>query len=163
MNRCYNQGERGAEGGRDVVQYDLTVGDILRIKGGSIITIQPDRSVVEAARLLKSKRIGILMVAESGGKVIGVLSERDLVGALAKFGDQAPVQTVREIMTKRIVVCQPFDSARQVMMTMKNNRFRHMPVMQDGIFKGLISLGDILQHLLEHDQLAEEKSIIANL
>jgi CBS domain-containing protein len=154
---------KAKEGRLPVVQYNLTFGDILRVKGGSIITIRPDKSVVEAAQLLKSKRIGILMVAEETGKVIGVLSERDLVGALAKYGNDAPQQTVREIMTKRIVVCQPFDSARQVMMTMKNKRFRHMPVMQDGIFKGLISIGDILHHLLEHDQLEEEKNILANL
>jgi CBS domain-containing protein len=146
-----------------VAQYDLTVGDILAVKGGSIITIRPERTVVEAAQLLKNKRIGILMVAEETGKVIGVLSERDLVGALAKYENDAPQQIVREIMTKRIVVCQPFDSARQVMMTMKTKRFRHMPVMQDGIFKGLISIGDILHHLLEHDQLQEEKNILANL
>jgi CBS domain-containing protein len=146
-----------------VVQHGLTISDILSIKGGSIITIRPDQTAVEAAQRLRARRIGILLVAEASGRVIGVLSERDIVGAVAKHGEAGPSQLVQDIMSKKIVVCQPFDDAKGVMMTMKNGGFRHMPVMQDGAFKGLVSIGDILHHLLEHDQLLEDQSIISNL
>lgn len=141
----------------------LTIGDILRVKGGAIVSIRPDKTVVEAAQLLKSKRIGVLLVAEPGGRVIGLLSERDIVGAIAQHGAEGAYQLVQDIMTKRMVVCQPFDDAKQVMTTMKNGKFRHMPVMEDGLFKGMISIGDILHHLLEHDQMLEERNIFQNL
>ena len=146
-----------------MVQHGLTIGDILRVKGGGIITIRPDQTAMEAAQVLRAKRIGVLLVAEESGKVIGLISERDIVGVVGRHGEAGPLQLVGEIMTKRIVVCQPFDDAKGVMMTMKNGRFRHMPVMQDGAFKGMVSLGDILHHLLEHDALLENEQIISNL
>lgn len=141
----------------------LTIGDILRVKGGAIVSIRPDKTVAEAAQLLKSKRIGVLLVAEPGGRVTGLLSERDIVGAIAQHGAEGAYRQVQEIMTKRMVVCQPFDDAKQVMTTMKNGKFRHMPVMEEGLFKGMISIGDILHHLLEYDQMVEERNIFQNL
>ena len=141
----------------------MKVGDILKVKGSAVISIRPEQTIIDAAHIFKARRIGILVVSEVGGRVVGLLSERDLVCALAAYGDQASACIVGDIMTKKMVVCQPFDDAKQVMMTMKNGRFRHMPVMQDGAFKGLISIGDILHHLIEHDQLLHEKGILSSL
>ena len=145
-----------------MVNFGLTVGDILKIKGGAILSIRPDKNVVEAAIIMKNRRIGILMVAEETGEVVGLLSERDIVNAVATYGDDAGQVHVREIMTKRMIVCRPIDDATSVMRTMQNGRFRHMPVMEEGEFVGLISIGDILQHLLAHDQLEHEQTILSN-
>jgi CBS domain-containing protein len=126
------------------------------------LSARPDKTVAEAAVIMKNRKIGILMVAEESGEVVGVLSERDIVNAVATYSDDASRVYVSEIMTKRMIVCRPIDDATSVMKTMQNGRFRHMPVMDEGAFVGIISIGDILQHLLAHDQLEYEQTILSN-
>ena len=126
----------------------MTVQSILKQKGRRVQTMTPEALVSDAARVLSDQRIGILVVCDERNKVVGVLSERDLVRAIAERAVSIAELRVSDLLTRDIVTCTPHDTPQDVMRAMNKRGFRHMPVVEDGELKGLISSGDILQYML---------------
>lgn len=123
----------------------MTVARILAEKGGSVVTIPPRRTVDEAIHLLAEKRIGALVVGDAEGRVIGILSERDVMRALATAGAAALDHPVSDYMTQKVVTCTRRTSVENVMETMTEGRFRHLPVVEDGRLIGVVSIGDVVK------------------
>ena len=104
-----------------------------------LITIRPEMTVADAARLLSEKRIGAVVVSEDGKRPDGILSERDIVRELGKTGASVLDRKVRELMTSRVVTCQCGDHVRDVLSQMTEGRFRHLPVVDaDGNMLGVV-------------------------
>jgi CBS domain-containing protein len=127
----------------------MNVETILRAKGRSVATIAPDTAVEAALRELAAKSIGALVVSADGSGVAGILSERDIVRALAKHGASLLTMRVSELMTRRVVTCTPDDTVDELMSRMTERRIRHLPVMQDGRLCGMISIGDVVKNRIE--------------
>lgn len=123
----------------------MTVARILAEKGPSVVTIQPNRSLVDAIHLLAEKRIGAVVVAEGDDVVLGILSERDIMRALAENGAAAFDAPVSNHMTSSVVTCSRSASVEDLMQIMTEGRFRHVPVVEDGHLAGLISIGDVVK------------------
>lgn len=131
----------------------MGMGNVISAKGRHVVTVAPGASIKEAARKLREYRIGLLVVCDDVGQVVGVLSERDLVRAVAeRDGDIAGLK-VETLMTRDPVTCNLGDSPAEVLRTMNNKGFRHMPVVEEGRLKGLVSSRDVLWHLLERADL----------
>jgi len=143
-----------------VTGQTMRVNDILRKKGTEVATIDPDATVAEAVDVLHRRRIGALVVSSDGQQIEGILSERDVVGALAELGVSVLTVPVRQIMTAKVITCAPGDELRALAITMTDKRFRHMPVTVDEKLAGIVSIGDVVKHRVdelqtEHDQLIE--------
>ena len=127
----------------------MNVETILRAKGNAVATIRPDETVGAAVKDLISRNIGALVVSEDGETVSGIVSERDIVHGLADHGPALLSLKVAEIMTRRVVTCDPSDSVDQLMAEMTNRRIRHFPVVQDGQLRGIVSIGDVVKNRLD--------------
>lgn len=144
----------------------MLVHQILRTKAGpagrdGIVTIAPDKSLTDAAALLSEMRIGAVIVAEDGCRPLGILSERDIVRAVARRGPGCLSEGVGETMTRDVVGCAPEDSADSVLMKMTKGRFRHMPVLDEDGMVGVISIGDVVKARL--DELSMEKNALEGM
>ena len=131
----------------------MTVEAILKAKGHDVQTVRPDTAVVLAVDRLSSMQIGALVVSGDGTRVEGVISERDVVRALAQHGQRALEMTVADVMARHVPVCSPDDAIVDVMAQMTRTRNRHVPVVQDGRLYGLVSIGDLLKNRLEELEL----------
>jgi CBS domain-containing protein len=122
----------------------MKVRNILATKGGRVITIAPDEAVRRAVSLLVENRIGALIVTDADGRLVGILSERDVMYAAAAdegvFG-----RPVGDIMTREVIVGMPQDDVLAVAHTMLEKRFRHLPIVDEGRLIGIISIGDVLK------------------
>ncbi|SFG94291.1 CBS domain-containing protein [Methylobacterium gossipiicola] len=123
----------------------MTVARILAEKGRSVVTVEPQRTLDEAIHLLAEKRIGAVVVSDAEGAVLGILSERDIMRALARQGAAALDALVSEHMTADVVTCARDASVEDVMHLMTDGRFRHVPVLEGGRLAGLISIGDVVK------------------
>lgn len=126
----------------------MRVSGILSVKGSDVATIRPTESVEIASRQLRLRRIGALVVIAESGELIGIISERDIVAALAKFGSEALAKPVEAVMTTEVWTCDPNDSAEDLMRTMTDRRARHIPVVTEGSLVGLVSIGDVVKSRL---------------
>jgi CBS domain-containing protein len=123
-----------------------TVKDLLAVKGSHVLSIGPDASVLDAAALMNEHRVGSLVVM-SGGQVIGILSERDILQRVVALEREPGHTAVRDVMTTEVVCCQPHTSLDEARGVLKNRRIRHMPVLDDArCLCGLISIGDLNAH-----------------
>ena len=127
----------------------MTVARILAAKGGDVITIQPHRTMVEASRILTDKGVGAVIVAGADGEPVGILSERDIVRALARHGAGALNESVTRYMTAKIVTTTTRATVREVMEQMTEGRFRHVPVVENGRLEGVVSIGDVVKSHIE--------------
>ena len=135
----------------------MTVEHILRSKGRSVVTIEPNRTLSEAAKLLSEQRIGAVLVCNASGPVLGIISERDIVRAVASRGAAALDEPVTRSMTEKVVTCTCESAINEVMEIMTDGKFRHVPVVEGGRLIGIGSIGDIVKHRLvdvEDDTLA---------
>lgn len=121
-----------------------------------VTTITASASISDAASVLSAKRIGALVVSEDGKAVAGILSERDIVRELGKRGPTCMSDKVRDLMTRKIVSCAKEDRTEAVLETMSKGRFRHLPVMENGVMVGLISIGDVVQARLSEMSMENE-------
>lgn len=124
----------------------MNVAAILRQKGRAVTTVQPDISLQEVANKLAAKRIGAVVVVGEGGEVCGIVSERDIIRALATEGAGALARPVAQTMTRQVVTCQETDTLDELMAMMTARRFRHLPVVTDGALVGIVSIGDVVKH-----------------
>jgi len=127
----------------------MNVEAILRAKGSNVATISPDATVAAAVRELKTRGIGALLISEDGRRVAGILSERDIVHALAEQGAALLTLTVDRLMTRKVVTCVPEDTVSELMARMTQHRFRHLPVVKDGVLIGIVSIGDLVKNRIE--------------
>ncbi|WP_299863163.1 CBS domain-containing protein [uncultured Hoeflea sp.] len=141
----------------------MTVKQILDQKGRDVVTVSPSMGTADAIRFLADNKIGAVVVTGSGGKIAGILSERDIVRAMAKKGADALAAPISNIMTAKVTTCGESHSVNQVMELMTNGRFRHLPVEEDGKLIGIISIGDVVRRRIEDvEREAEEiKAYIA--
>ena len=130
----------------------MFVSDILRHKGTRIISVGTEQSVTEAVELMCANRIGAVLVLGGDGRIAGILSERDLVRALPRFGKDMTDKKVGELMTSPVISCSSKDPVAAIEGLMTSNRFRHVPVVDDGQLVGMISIGDVVKNRIEEAQ-----------
>ncbi|HLL28617.1 MAG TPA: CBS domain-containing protein [Xanthobacteraceae bacterium] len=126
----------------------MTVRAILDLKGRDVTTIAPDKTLGEAASLLSQHKIGALIVTGADHRVTGILSERDIVKAVAADGAAALQEKIAARMTREVVTCGLHDTMADLMGHMTAGRFRHLPVIDNGRLAGIISIGDVVKYRL---------------
>jgi CBS domain-containing protein len=131
----------------------MTVAAILRHKNAETVTVSPETLLVDVATLLSNRRIGAVPVME-GDRLVGIISERDIVHCLAVHGAHALDLTAAQAMTRTVTTTRSASTVEEAMAAMTAGRFRHMPVMEDNHMIGLISIGDVVKARL--DQQATE-------
>lgn len=127
----------------------MMLSQILAIKGTDVTTAAPHRTLGEIVAVLGEKRIGAVVITSGDGEVLGILSERDIIRALAAQGRDALGDAASKHMTSKLVTATEDMSVDDAMSRMTEGRFRHMPVIQHGRLAGLISIGDVVKHRLE--------------
>ncbi|TVQ59343.1 MAG: CBS domain-containing protein [Rhodobacteraceae bacterium] len=124
----------------------MTVTAILKQKGSEEVeTIRPDAPLSHCVALLAERRIGALVVSEGDGRIAGIVSERDVVRAIARQGRAVLEEPVSTAMTREVQTCGMEDRATDLLRRMTLGRFRHLPVVEAGRLKGLISIGDVVK------------------
>jgi CBS domain-containing protein len=136
----------------------MTVKAILAVKGGDVVTIDPTSNVGTAAKLLAERRIGALVVTGPDKRVVGIISERDIVRAFAERGATVNDTPLTEVMTRRVVTCAPTDTISSLMERMTSGKFRHLPVIEQGRLAGVVSIGDVVKHRL-HEMESEQAAL----
>lgn len=124
----------------------MNVAAILKQKGRAVTTAGASITLMEVAERLAAKRIGAIVIVAPRGDVAGIVSERDIIRALAAHGPQCLSRPVSEVMTKQVVTCQETDTLDELMAMMTARRFRHLPVVTDNALVGIISIGDVVKH-----------------
>jgi CBS domain-containing protein len=127
----------------------MNVKTILAAKGGDIYTIEPTANLAAAAQLLSAHKIGVVIIRGAGGRLSGILSERDIVRAVSEHGADALTVPVGQVMTRNVTACGEDDSIADIMEQMTTGKFRHMPVLKNGKLIGLISIGDVVKQRVE--------------
>ena len=123
----------------------MNVAAILKLKGPGVVTTTPVTSLLDIAKLLDEHRIGCVVVATDDGKVVGIVSERDIVRAIGQSGPHVLKQPVDAVMTTAVVSCREADTIEKLMAEMTTHRFRHMPVVERERLIGLVSIGDVVK------------------
>jgi CBS domain-containing protein len=118
---------------------------ILREKGGTVYSVAESASLKEAAELLDSRKVGAMVILNEGGALIGVISERDIVRAVARGGPAALKSLVSEAMTRQVVTAKPRETIEAAMDRMTDRRIRHLPVVDGGRLMGVVSIGDLVK------------------
>jgi CBS domain-containing protein len=134
----------------------MNVKSILAAKGGDITSIEPTADLAAAAKLLSAHRIGAVIIRGAGGRLAGILSERDIVRALAEHGAGALDLPVGQVMTRNVATCGEEDTVASIMERMTTGKFRHMPVVENDKLVGLISIGDVVKQRVEEVERESE-------
>jgi CBS domain-containing protein len=127
----------------------MNVKTILAAKGGDIFSIEPTADLAAAAKLLSTHRIGAAVIRGAGGRLAGILSERDIVKAVSEHGATALALPVAQVMTRNVTTCSEDDSIADIMEQMTSGKFRHMPVLKNNQLVGVISIGDVVKQRVE--------------
>ncbi|HYS49234.1 MAG TPA: CBS domain-containing protein [Xanthobacteraceae bacterium] len=127
----------------------MTVKAIMSRKGSDVLTIEPTATLAAAVKLLAERRIGAVVITGPDKQVIGILSERDIVRALADRGPAALDEQVGQVMTPKVMTCTEDQTVSSLMERMTHGKFRHLPVVDGGRLAGIVSIGDIVKHRLE--------------
>ena len=141
----------------------MTVSIVLAGKGRDVVTIEPNASLAAAVALLAEKRIGAVVIVGADRRIVGILSERDIVRALAEQGRKALDEPVSAAMTRKVSTCHERETISSIMERMTRGKFRHVPVVDQGRLAGIVSIGDVVKHRLsevEHDSAAMRDYIL---
>ena len=130
----------------------MTIKQILKSKGSAVTSVPPTATILDVAKLLREKRIGAVLVQDAGGKVLGILSERDIVRFIAEHGARTLDMTAAQLMTAEVRTASTDDTVQQVMAVMTERRFRHLPVVERGELVGLISIGDVVKTMIDEKE-----------
>jgi len=139
----------------------MLISEVLRSKGHNVVKIRATDSIRLAVRMLAEHRIGSLVVEDQTAKLVGIFSERDFINAIARDGAAVLGLNVQELMTKRIISCRSTDRVDTVLAIMTNVRIRHLPVIDDGELKGLVSIGDLVKYRLDEKEF--EASVLLDI
>lgn len=130
---------------------------ILANKGREVVSIEPNDSLAEAVRLLAEKRIGAALILGADRRIVGIISERDIVRALAERGAAVLDESVNQTMTRRVEICNESETVSDIMERMTAGKFRHLPVVDQGQVVGVVSIGDVVKcrlHEMERETTA---------
>ena len=127
----------------------MLVRHIVSVSGAEVATARPDATIADAAKLLKERNIGALVITTEDGQLAGILSERDLVRGLPDHGADLLALKVKDRMTADVTTCSPDDRVDGIMKLMTDGRFRHLPVVENGKLVGIVSIGDVVKSRLE--------------
>src|SRR5690606_26918806 len=127
----------------------MRISDVLRGKGADVVTVKPDSDVRTLLGVLAEHGIGAVVVSVDGRSIDGIVSERDIVRALAARGASILSEPVSEIMTTEVETCGPDANIEELMRTMTQGRFRHVPVVVDGALAGIVSIGDVVKRRVD--------------
>lgn len=141
----------------------MKISEIFRDKSADVITLQPEHTIAQAARVMADYRVGLLVVCTEGGRVVGVLSERDVVRGVADYGEQTPNLLVAHLQTSNPITCSLDDDPREVLKTMNQRGFRHMPVVEHGSLVGIVSIKDVLKYMLDESASQDQAAVWSQL
>lgn len=135
----------------------MIVKSIIDAKGGNVVTIEPAATLDVAAKLLADRRIGAVVVLGADNRVVGILSERDIVRTVSQRGAAALQEQVAQVMTRKVATCTLDETIHSIMERMTAGKFRHVPVIEQGRLTGIVSIGDVVKHRIvemEHEAAA---------
>ena len=138
----------------------MRITDVINHKGSAVVTARPDDDVAHLVGLLTDNNIGAVVVAGADGGVAGIVGERDVVRALARFGAEVLGQPISAIMTPEVHTCAMDDDLADIAATMTELRIRHLPVLVDGHLAAIVSIGDLVKNRI--DQLQAEQEHLVN-
>ena len=138
----------------------MRITDVLRDKGGSVVSVPPQTDVTALLAMLAEHRIGAAVVSSDGRTVEGIVSERDVVRALAAQGPSVLQQPVSSICTVQVHTVGPDARLEDLMRVMTDRRIRHVPVVVDGALTGIVSIGDIVKRRM--DELEDERTALSD-
>ena len=130
----------------------MTVSAILKHKGYDVARVSPTATIAEVAQLLSKRRIGAALVLDSADQLLGIVSERDIVGSLAEHGPRTLDRTAAQLMTRDLHIANPSTTVVRAMEMMTEARFRHLPVMDGDRLLGVVSIGDIVKARLSQQE-----------
>lgn len=138
----------------------MTVNDILLQKGNQVLTIEPTATLATAVEILAQRRIGALVVTGADHRIVGIISERDIVRVLGEKGTAVLGAPLSEAMTRKVVTCARNETIAEIMERMTGGKFRHVPVVEQERLLGIVSIGDVVKARLgeleyEQDALRE--------
>ena len=123
----------------------MKLSEVLRNKGSEVYLLKAENNIAEAATTLTEKKIGALLVENSEGEIVGILSERDIVGGMGPHGADLHDVPISELMTINLIKCTPQTTVLQAMEMMTDRRIRHLPVFDGDKLIGVISVGDLVK------------------
>jgi CBS domain-containing protein len=129
----------------------INVRDLIRKKGGQIFSLGPEATVLDAMKLMADKNIGSVLIMD-GGKIAGILSERDCVRKVELAGKSAKNTKVSEIMTSKVLYMEASQSIEECMAVMIDKNIRHLPVYENGTLLGVISVRDVLKEVVDYQK-----------
>ena len=135
----------------------MNLRDILSQKGDAVFTVSPRAKLAGAVQVMVEHNVGSLVVCDNES-MVGILSERDILRAMAESGQALEQMLVGERMTQKVITGDPTDDLNKIMGIMTQHRIRHLPVLENGRVSGLISIGDIVK--AQHEQLARENHFL---
>jgi len=141
----------------------MLIEQVLSEKGGGLVTVPPEATAIQVAQILAGKRIGLVIVSSPGGRLLGVISERDIVRIVAEGVSRLATLTAGEMMTDKVITCTPQDDVRTVMNIMHERGFRHMPVVLHGHIRGLVSSRDLLKYLVAEADMHQRAAAWSDL
>jgi len=133
-----------------------TANDILERKGNKVLTIEPDQTVLEAARRMNANRVGCLLVVDPQMGLMGIITERDILTRVVAEARQPDRLAVSQVMTDKVVYCTPTTPVQECQEIMTRRRLRHLPVLDDNRILGLISSGDLMAFEADQQQVTIE-------
>ena len=138
------------------------ISSILKGKGTDVVSVSPGDTVLSVARVLTERRIGAVLVRDTAGKLLGIISERDIVTGMANQGQGTTQLSVEKLMTRELVTVAPQTSVVEAMSLMTRRRVRHLPVMDKGELVGLVSIGDLVKARIDEaeHEAAELKAYV---
>jgi CBS domain-containing protein len=133
------------------------VSSVLKHKGHDVLTVGPQQTISSVVKLLAQNRIGALPVINPDGRLIGIISERDIIRGIAEHADRVLALPAERLMTREVKTCCSEDQLVDLMEVMTLQRFRHLPVIEDGALHGIVSIGDVVKQRLEEVQSEAEQ------
>jgi CBS domain-containing protein len=140
----------------------MRINEVIRRKGGDVVTVKPDDTVARLLELLAEHRIGALVVSADGASIEGIVSERDVVRQLHRRGPEILSVTVSQIMTTTVETCDLDADTQDLARQMTDRRIRHIPVVHEGRLHGIVSIGDVVKQRLDELQ-TERDSLVGYL
>ena len=131
---------------------DAKVSSVLKHKGDRVVTVTPQQTVAAAVQVLTKNRIGAAPVVDERGRIVGIISERDIIRGMSEHAGALLALPVDQLMTREVKTCLPEDRLVDLMQIMTLQRIRHLPVVQNGALCGIVSIGDVVKQRLEEVQ-----------
>ena len=130
-----------------------TVRDLLDAKGDDVLQVAPDTTIERIAQRMREARVGAFVVSRDGHRLDGLITERDIVYGLARQGGEVAKLRASDLMQHSVITCAPDDSIRSAMATMTRARVRHLPVVDGGRVRGIVSIGDVIKSFVDDAEL----------